>query len=114
MALLTIILSGPKTVEQQARTALASAGYSVHPTSHDHGLPSTPTGKKVRQAVSFLTVEAEDVDAVAATVAPLSYVLRMHHDTPEPPVPSAEERIAATLAGMQREITELKAQVGDR
>lgn len=108
---MTIVLSGPKTVEQQARTALASAGYTVHPAGRDHGLPATPTGKKIRQAASFLTVDGDDIDHIAESVASLGYVLRMHHDTPETPEPSAEDRIAATLADMRREIAELKAQV---
>jgi hypothetical protein len=110
----TIVLSGPKTAESQARTALASAGYTPHPTSHDHGLPSTVTGKKVRQAVSFLSVSADDVDGPPAAVASLGYVLRLHHEESPPPEPSVESQLAATLADMQREIAELKAKVGDR
>ncbi len=109
---LTIILSGPKTAESQARTMLASAGYTVHPQGHDYGLPET-TGKKPRQAVSFLTVEADNIDAVAATVRPLRYMLRLHHHTPSPVEPSAEEKLLATLADMQREIAEIKAKIGE-
>jgi len=111
--MLTIILSGPKSSEQQARTALASAGHAVQATAHDHGLAETVTGKKIRQAVAFLTVEGEDIDAVAATVQPLGYALRMHHKTPEPQPPSVEAQLASTIADMQREIAELKAKVGD-
>lgn len=106
-----ITLSGPKVAEQQARTALAAAGYAPHPNGHDHGLPATVTGKKVRQAVAWITVETDDVNGPPAAVGSLGYVLRMHHETQPEPEPSAESQLAATLADMQREIAELKAKV---
>ena len=105
---LTIVLSGPKTAESQARTALAAAGYNMHATSHDHGLPDTATGKKIRQAVSFITVDGEDVDGPPAAVASLGYVLRMHHDTPEPSGPTVEERLVQELAEMRARIDALE------
>jgi hypothetical protein len=106
---LTIVLSGPKAAEQQARTALAAAGFTVEPGGHDHGLPERASGKKVRQAVSFLTVRAEDVDAVASCAASLKYVLRLHHETPEEPEPSLEHRLIEELAALRAEVNELKA-----
>jgi hypothetical protein len=110
---LLIVLSGPKSSTQQARTALAASGYTVQNTDHNHGLSDHPQGKSVRQAVSFLTVEAPEdaLDDVAACASSLKFVLRMHHPKPEPPEPSPEQQLAATLADMQREIAELREKV---
>lgn len=104
---LTIVVSGPKSSEPQVRTALASAGFEVQKTVHDHGFPPS----KRKQPVAFVTVTAEEdqLDAVVACASTLGYRLRLHHETPPEPEPSAEMRIAATLADMRREIDELKA-----
>jgi hypothetical protein len=109
---LTIVLSGPKSAEQQARTALASAGYRVDPKSHDHGLPEHPIeGRKVRQAVAFLTVQGEDINAVADAVASLKYVLRQHYHTPEPVEPDPMERLLREVTSLRSEVDELKVRV---
>lgn len=112
-ASLTIVLSGPKSSEPQARTALASQGFEVQRTVDNHGLPDAPTGEPPAQPVAFITVTAEDeqLDAVASCAQTLGYQLRMHHDTPPPHEPSEAEQLAATLADMRREIDELKARV---
>jgi vacuolar-type H+-ATPase subunit I/STV1 len=114
MSTLLIVLSGPKSSEQQARTALAASGYTVQNTDHNHGLPDHPQGKKVRQATSFVTVEADEgqLDAVAAAASSLGFHLRMHHTKPEPAPVSAEQELAHTLAEMRAEIAELREKVG--
>lgn len=110
---LTIAVSGPKSSEPQLRTALASQGFDVQKTVHDHGFPPAEDG----QPQAFVTCIAgeEQLDAVAACAATLSYRLRLHHETPPEPEPSAEMQIAATLADMRREIDELQAiRAGER
>lgn len=107
---LTVVVSGPKSSEPQVRTALASQGFTIQKTVHDHGFPPDESG----QPVAFVTCIADDdqLDAVVACAQTLGYRLRLHHDTPEPPPPSTAMQLAATLADMQREISELKARVG--
>jgi hypothetical protein len=103
---LTIVVSGPKSSEPQVRTALASAGFEVQQTVHDHGFPPG----KGKTPAAFVTVLADDdqLDAVAACAQTLSYVLRMHHPTAESAPP---DELAATLAAMRREIAELREKV---
>lgn len=105
--MITVVVSGPRSSEPQVRTALASQGFTVEKTVHDHGFPPE------EQPVAFVTVLADEdqLDAVAACAATLGYRLRLHHDTPEPPPSSAAMQLAATLADMRREIDELKARV---
>jgi vacuolar-type H+-ATPase subunit I/STV1 len=107
--MITVVVSGAKSSEPQVRTALASAGFQVLKTVHDHGFPPEETG----EPIAFVTVlaEEEQLDAVAKCAASLSYRLRLHHETPPEPTPSAEMQIAATLADMRREIDELKDRV---
>lgn len=115
--MLTIVVSGPKSSEPQVRTALASQGFQVQPHVYDHGLPEVLTqeahlaGEEPPQPVAFVTVLADEdqLDAVAACAQTLSYVLRLHHETPPEPKPSEAQVLAATLADMRREINELKA-----
>jgi hypothetical protein len=104
---LTIVVSGPKASEPQARTALASQGYVVQKTVHDHGFPPG------EEPEAFVTVECDEdqLDAVAKCAQTLGYRLRLHHDTPEPAPPSEAQVLAATLADMRREIDELRAKV---
>jgi hypothetical protein len=104
-----IVVSGPKSSESQVRTALASQGFQVLKTVHDHRFPPDESG----QPEAFVTVLADEdqLDAVAACAQTLGYRLRLHHETPEPAPPSAAMQLAATLADMQREIDELKAKV---
>lgn len=107
---LTIVLSGPKSAEPQARTALAAAGFAVDASGHDHGLPDHPVeGKKLRQVVSFLTVEADDVDAVASSAKSVKYVVRMHHERIEPAPASTEQYLLQELAALRAEVAELRA-----
>jgi hypothetical protein len=108
---LMIVTSGPKSAEPQLRTALASRGFQVQPTVAAHGLPDHPQGKKAKQPVAFVTVLTEDdqLDKVEGCAETLGYVLRLHHETPGAPEPSAEMELASTLADMRREIDELKA-----
>lgn len=108
---LTIVLSGPKTAESQARTALASAGFCVHGRARDYGLPDHAHGHK-RQTVAFISCEGDDLDRAVKVAKTLGYALRLHHGTVPEPEPSPMETIAATLAEMQREIAALKAKVG--
>ncbi len=98
-----IVVSGPKSSEPQVRTALASQGYTVLKTVHDHRFPPDESG----QPEAFVTVLADEdqLDAVAACAQTLGYRLRLHHDTPE------AMQLASTLADMRREIDELKARV---
>jgi hypothetical protein len=111
---LTVVVSGPKSSEPQVRTALASAGFEVQKTVHDHGFPPVEG-----PPVAFVTVLVDEdpsvpgttLDAVAATANTLGYVLRLHHETPPEPEPSAEMQIAATFADMRREIDDLKARL---
>jgi hypothetical protein len=110
---LTIVVSGPKSSEPQARTALASGGFTVLPTVDDHGLHAHASGEEPPQPAAFVTVTAdeEQLDAVAERAATLGYVLRLHHETPPEPEPSAELQLAATLADMRREIDELRTRL---
>jgi hypothetical protein len=110
----TYVLSGPKAAESQVRTALAAAGFEVQRTIDDHGLPDAQIeeGRDAAppQPVAFVTVTASDdqLDAVAATASTLSYVLRMHHETPEPAPPSGEQAVAEKLADLQAQIDALR------
>jgi hypothetical protein len=114
---LTIVVSGPKSSEPQVRTALASAGFQVQQTVHDHGLPEVLTeearlaGEKPAQPQAFVTVltDEDQLDAVTARAQTLGYVLRLHHETPPEPTP---DPLTATLADMQRQIDELRAKAG--
>lgn len=106
---LTIVISGPRSSEPQARTALASQGYVVQKTVHDHGFPSDPDGNP--EAFVTCITDEDQLDAVAACAQTLGYRLRLHHETPPTPEPSPEMLLAATLADMRREINELKARV---
>ena len=109
----TVVLSGPKSSDQQARTALAGAGYNVDSRDHDHGLTELADGTSSDgQAVAFVTVTADHPDGPAAVVQPLGWVLRMHHPTPEPELVSDASGLLARLDEMQREINALKGQVG--
>ncbi len=83
--MLLIVLSGPKTSASQARNALASAGFQViaagDAAERHHGLPDSPVANvEAPEPVEFVTVRAEegDLDRVAATGAPLRFVLRSH------------------------------------
>lgn len=107
--ILTIVLSGPRASEQQARTALASAGFTVDPDGHDHGLSKHPQGKKPRHAVAFLTVEHDDVDAVAECARPLNYMLRMHHEKPPTPELGFEQRLMEELQSITARLDALEA-----
>lgn len=105
---LLIILSGPKTNEQQARTALAVAGFIVRPDQHAHGLPDRKdgkVGKRTRQAVSFITVEGDEPTEAREAVKGLGYELRLHREMG----PSPEPSLADVLAQMRAEIDELKS-----
>lgn len=106
----TIVLSGPKAAEPQARTALASAGFPAAPTVHDHGLHAEDD----QQAITFLTCAADDIDGPSSAIASLGYRLRQHYETPPDPEPSPLEQIAATMAEMQAQIAELKKTISSR
>ena len=103
---LTVVTSGPKSSEPQVRTALASQGFTVQKTVHDHGFPADESG----EPIAYVTCECEEeqLDAVAACAQTLGYRLRLHHETPIPPPPSETQLLAATLADMRSEIDELK------
>lgn len=102
-----VVLSGPKTNEQQARTKLTSLGFNVREETHNHGLPDVKDGesaKRGRQAVRFLGIEiAKDVDPtdVREAVAGLGYVLRLHRELGPPPEPSADDVIAELRARVE-------------
>ena len=51
-----IVVSGPKSSEPQVRTALASQGYTVLKTVHDHRFPPDESG----QPEAFVTVLADE------------------------------------------------------
>lgn len=107
---LLVVLSGPKANEQQARTALASAGFVLRSDQHNHGLPDRKdgkAGKRTRQAVSFIGVEGDDPTEAREAVKGLGYELRLHREIGPPPEPS----LADLLARMQAEIDELKGRV---
>jgi hypothetical protein len=105
---LTIVLSGPKIAESQARTALASHGYTILAGPDSHGLPDTRTGEAAAQPVRFITVTGDSLDATDC-VAGLGYLRRMHHETQPPPEPSVEERLLAELAALRADVDRLKA-----
>lgn len=109
---LTIILSGPKFCENQARNALAARGYQAAPPSpFNHGLPDMATGDDPVQPQSFVTVYGDDVDAANAAVVSLGWGLRMHYDTPPDAEPSIDLQVASAVADLQRQIDELRAVV---
>lgn len=67
--MLQILLVGPKVAQSRARTALAAKGYTVvnlKPREHPHGF--APEGDEC-----FIKCQADDLDAVAATVAPFRF-----------------------------------------
>ncbi|HEY1690055.1 MAG TPA: hypothetical protein VGF95_14465 [Solirubrobacteraceae bacterium] len=105
---LIVVLSGPKTTAQQAKTALAAAGLTVTDATHSHGLAGrkSETGKRGRQAVAFLTVESDGDDPTPArdAVVGLGWQLRSHRVKGPPLKPS----LGVTLARMQAEIDALK------
>lgn len=105
-----VILSGPASSRQQARTALATRGMAVAPVDHDHGLPARADGTEGREPQAFITVHDVHIDHAADAVRPLGWVLRMHYET-EPPQPTEADQLRAELAAMQREIQALKAKV---
>lgn len=113
-----IVLSGPKTRLTHARAALQGAGFRIHDTDHDHGLPEwheteivdgTPVATDAPEPQTFLTLDGDDIDLAQRVSEPLGWRLRAHHDTPEETPPSG---IAATLEDMRQRITELEAKVG--
>jgi hypothetical protein len=102
---LTIILSGPKSSVNQARTALAAARFDVQPGDHDHGLTPTITGEEIREVQAFIEAHGEDINKAHTAVEPLGWTLRMHYDTPEP---TQVDKLTATLAEMRAELDALK------
>lgn len=118
--MLTIVLSGPRSSETQARNALVAAGHNVLDTVHDHGLPEDPIDpehrpkgyKTPRQAVAFITVHSEDLDGVVESVRGLHYQLRMHHPVLEPPPPDPTVELVRRMDAMQAELDAFKAERG--
>lgn len=107
---LTIVLSGPKAVEQQARRTLAALGFAVEPAApgHGHGLPENEHGDQEQEPHSFIHVLGDDVDRAHQAVQAIGWRLRMHYETPEPAPPSWEEVLARDVADLKRELRELK------
>ena len=99
---LTILVSGPKATVAQARNVLGVAGFRVLDTDRDHGYPATVTGKKIREAQAFVTVEGDDVDRAHEVVTPLHWRLRAHWETPPIPEPSLESKFAALQAQVEK------------
>lgn len=107
---LTIILSGPKFSESQARNALAAEAFDVQPPSpFAHGLPEMADGAAAVEPQSFITATGDDINRANKAVEALGWRLRMHYDTPVPAKPSAEQALADELASLRREVEELKA-----
>lgn len=117
--MLTIVLSGPRSSETQARNALVAAGYDVQDTVHDHGLPEDPVDpehrpkgyKTPRQAVAFLTVHGEDIDGPVEAVRGLHYQLRLHHPgiaVPLKPDPAVE--LLTRVAALEAEVNDLRGE----
>lgn len=106
---LTIVLSGPKSSQSQARNALASAGITVHATVHDHGLEDL---SHPGQPDAYLTVEHSDINQAHQTVEPLGWRLRAHWHTPEPKPPRQD--LMATIEAMQRRLNALEAKTRRR
>jgi len=102
---LTIVLSGPKAANTQARTALASRGFAVTDNTHDYGLRA-----EGGEPQEFIHVQGDDIDAAHATVVPLGYRLTLHYETPEESPPSIEQQLRTTLAEYERRIAALEAQ----
>ena len=108
--MLTIVLSGPKVGEQQARNALVAARFDVHDRGHDYGLPPLSD----QQAEAFLVCEGEDVDKATEAVRGLGWTLRMHLDAqpnPADPVFVAPPDPFVELASLRAELEALKARV---
>lgn len=109
---LTILLSGPRSSESQARTALAARGFAVHGTDHDYGLSPHPAGEEIVEPQAFVTVDGDDVNLALGTVSPLGWHLRLHHESVPEPQPNPIVALTATLAEMRAEIAALKARIG--
>lgn len=77
----TIILSGPGGFESQARKSLADAGFAAHDSTVDHLLPHNTDGSS-DPTVSFLSLEADDINGPPAAVASLGWNLRAHYLAP--------------------------------
>jgi hypothetical protein len=113
-------LSGPERTRANVEVALEDARIPQLPDDH-HGmmdwnrkLPQLPSGEEPKEPHGFVTVHVADAEGLNKAVSacePHSWVLRVHYPEPDRPEPSPEQRIAATLADMQREIAELKARV---
>ena len=116
--MLTIVLSGPKAAESQARTALAAAGFVVNPDSDDHGLPADPVDpdhrpkryKAPRQAIAFLTCEAED-GRICPRGRRVARVRAAYAASDPPPEPSFEERLFTELADVKSRLGLLEGQM---
>lgn len=68
--MLTITLSGPEAAEQEARVALAGAGFTVLDYYH-HNLG-------VEVGTAFVSVRGEDINLANDCVGPFGWRLRMH------------------------------------
>jgi hypothetical protein len=67
----TIVLAGPVAEVEQAREALAAAGF-VRGERKLHGFPDAEPGQ------AFVTVEGDDIDLACSAVEPLQWGLRWH------------------------------------
>ena len=86
--MLIIVLSGPRAMESQARTALAGVGFAVLRDPPSYGLPDfAHEDLESNEPQGFVAVEGDDIDLAHETVASLGWRLRMHHEKPEPTLP---------------------------
>ena len=72
--MLTILLTGPKSSQPQARTALAGGGFELNSKPHDYGL-------ELEKGTGVISVEGSDIDAAHDCVSPLGWRLTLHHES---------------------------------
>lgn len=85
------------------------------PSDRSPRLAVTPDGSKPRKPHGFLTVGCADVDALNTAkraVEKHGWTLRLHHEMPPKPKPSATSLLLADMAQMRAQIAALEARLG--
>jgi hypothetical protein len=81
-----ILLSGQGGFTKQVTRALTDAGFVVHDSPADHGLPDKVTGG-VDPTTGFVSCEGDDPSTAHESVASLNWTLRAHYHPPSQPEP---------------------------
>lgn len=117
MTIVVAVLSGPERTRAKAEVALEDAHIPLLPADHhahmstDRTLSPLASGEEPSEEHSFLTVATRNVDAAVRAVEPAEWVLRVHRELGDPPQPSPEQILTATIDEMRAEIEALKARV---